>query len=246
MQILLLTENIEANTEVNRNQAIGKNQDKDQDRDQAQEQNQDQTQTITSSQMQNYLQKDPSITLLRYLAYKTSQRNLQIITNIDLAKTDKHRLYMSKFKNSVKVMQFLNDTPYTKSELVLLKKTLTQVDAVIINCCSANFDENFRLGFQAALAIEAQKPILIFTSTDVKSFTKALGSSSTTIVNYDRYKLPSIITEFLQKVANKGLTTKINLFITKDQQNTIQQKAKLLNTSQAAVIRRLIDDSKLN
>jgi hypothetical protein len=186
-----------------------------------------------SKRLNTSKQQEQAITFLRYLLHKSSFRDLKIITNVDLSIIDKQKLYINKYKTKLKTDDSLNIPPYTQTNLSKFRTIINEVDAVIIE----NSFENFRLGFQAAVAISYFKPILILNKNAKTNFKSPL----ITITGYTRYTTPIILNEFFKKIKSKNLTQKINFFISKEQKDAIQKKALIANSSEAEVMRRLID-----
>ncbi|MDQ6985932.1 MAG: CopG family transcriptional regulator [Candidatus Dojkabacteria bacterium] len=117
------------------------------------------------------------------------------------------------------------------------KKVIQQADAIIID----NSHSSFRLGYEASIALNMHKPVLILSKE--KDYSEFIQHPSLFGAKYNDTKgIKDNVDKFLNNVHKKMLSIRFNMYISKEQEEAIAKKASTEGLTKSEIIRILIDE----
>lgn len=118
---------------------------------------------------------------------------------------------------------------------VSIKQGIIWADAVIIEISQ----EDFQLGHEATLAIQAKKPVLCLSTN--QDLTNRIQSRYFHAAKYNQYTIDEIIEDFLKKAKKELLKERFNLFLSPTQLSHLRIQAQKHSLTASEFIRQLID-----
>lgn len=116
-----------------------------------------------------------------------------------------------------------------------IKKGIAWADAVVLEVS----DENFQIGHEATLAIQASKHLLCLSLHE--DYSKKIKHRFFHASKYNDFSYESTIEEFFQIVQRAELKNRLNLFISDRHRCLLETKAKELNVNKSEYIRILLE-----
>lgn len=111
-------------------------------------------------------------------------------------------------------------------------------DAVILEISQ----EDFQLGHEATLAIQAKKHVLCLSIHE--DFSKKISNEYFHGAKYSKYDITTYIEDFLALLQEEKLSNRFNMFLTPDQIRYVQDVAEGKGMTMSEYIRELINDDK--
>ena len=116
-----------------------------------------------------------------------------------------------------------------------IRKGILWADAVIIEISH----EDFQLGHEATLAIQAKKPVLCLSIHE--NFTEKINNPYFFGAKYNEYTVEEIIDGFIGRSAKHQLTQRFNLFLSPNQIQYLEKISKDKKLNKSEYFRSLID-----
>ena len=121
-----------------------------------------------------------------------------------------------------------------------IKKGIAWADAVVIEMS----EEDFQLGHEATLAMQAKKHVLCLSTKE--DFSKKIFNKYFHGAKYNEFNVGQVIREFLQKVWGEKLSERFNMFLSKRQVEHLKRKAEKEDVGKSEYVRKLIDEEMKN
>ncbi len=116
-----------------------------------------------------------------------------------------------------------------------IRQGISWADAIVIEISQ----EDFQLGHEATLAIQAKKPVLCLSVN--QDFTNRIQSRYFHAAKYTQYTIDEIIENFLKKAKKELLKERFNLFLSPNQLSRLRTQATKHSLTASEFIRQLID-----
>jgi len=136
-----------------------------------------------------------------------------------------------------KIKQSLSNDP-KKLHYEAIRRGITWADAVIIE----NSQEDFQLGHEATLAMQAKKHILCLSVHE--DFSKKIDNRYFHGAKYNQMTIDEIIESFLIIAQKDLLSRRFNLFLTSAQEQFLKEKGIETGEGASNYLRSLIDQSR--
>ena len=98
--------------------------------------------------------------------------------------------------------------------------------------------EDFQLGHEATLAIQAKKHVLCLSVNE--DYSKKIKNPYFHGARYNRYNIDEVIGRFISKVDREGLSERFNFFLSPSQLTYISEQARLEGRTTGDYLRGLI------
>jgi hypothetical protein len=154
--------------------------------------------------------------------------------NVEVVATEKGN-YQSLVPPRIK--QSLEDNP-TKLHYDAIRRGILWSDAVIIEISQ----EDFQLGHEATLAIQAKKHVLCLSTHD--DFSNKISNRYFHASKYNKMTIEEIIENFLSLARKDLLSRRFNLFLTSSQVQFLKTKGLESGLGASEYLRSLIDIAK--
>ncbi|MCA9376312.1 hypothetical protein KC685_00120 [Candidatus Dojkabacteria bacterium] len=117
-----------------------------------------------------------------------------------------------------------------------IKRGIMMCDATVIEVSR----EDFQLGHEATLAIQAKKHVLCLSVNE--DYSKKIKNPYFHGARYNRYNIDEVIGRFISKVDREGLSERFNFFLSPSQLTYISEQARLEGRTTADYLRGLIEN----
>ena len=169
---------------------------------------------------------------------KTYQANYDKI----LKKLDELRLIVtSPEKNNYKALLNTSKTSHLKTKqeehYLAIKKGIEWADAVIMEIS----EEDFQLGHEATLAIQANKHVLCLSIHE--DYSQKIKSRYFHGAKFNDYTYEEILENFINKISTETLHNRFNLFLSDRHKAHLESKAKELGVNKSEYLRMVLDDT---
>lgn len=128
----------------------------------------------------------------------------------------------------------LKDEKYIHYEAV--KRGILWSDAVIIE----NSHEDFQLGHEATLAIQAKKPVLCLSIYE--NFALKINNKYFFGAKYNEYNVGEVIREFLSEIKKEKFSERFNCFLSSKEIAYLEGVSKKHKMNKSEYLRKLIDE----
>ena len=116
-----------------------------------------------------------------------------------------------------------------------IRRGILSADAVIIEISN----EDFQLGHEATLAIQAKKPVLCLSVHE--DFSEKINNPYFFAAKYSEYTVEEIIEEFIKRCQKRQLSERFNLFISPNEVQYLEKTAADRKMNKSEYLRSLID-----
>jgi len=117
-----------------------------------------------------------------------------------------------------------------------IRRGILWADAVIIE----NSNEDFQLGHEATLAIQAKKHVLCLSLRE--DFSRKIKNEYFHGAKYNEYNIGTVIRRFLQLVQKENLSERFNCFLSKRQVAYLEKKSAHEGVSRSEYLRQLLEE----
>lgn len=138
---------------------------------------------------------------------------------------------------SPEITDFHHPTKDPTTHYSAIRQGIAWADAVIIEVSQ----EDFQLGHEATLAIQARKPLLCLSVRE--DFTNHIQNRFFHAARYNQYTIDEIIANFIQKSQKELLKERFNLFLSPSQLARLRSQAQKQSLTASECLRQLIDKS---
>ncbi|MFC1780380.1 hypothetical protein ACFLY9_01660 [Patescibacteria group bacterium] len=121
-----------------------------------------------------------------------------------------------------------------------IKKGIQWADAVIIEMSN----EDFQLGHEATLAMQAKKPVLCLSLYE--DFSKKVNNPYFFGAKYNEYNVGQVIRNFIGSLQREKLSERFNCFFSKRQVAYLEKKASECDMNMSEYLRKLIREDEGN
>ena len=118
-----------------------------------------------------------------------------------------------------------------------IRRGIQWAQAVIIEVSH----EDFQLGHEASLALQAKKPV--FALSIHEDFSKKISSPFFFGAKYNEHNVDILVSEFLEKTNKENLKERFNLFLSTRQLQKLETQAKEKGMNNSEYIRMLLENS---
>jgi hypothetical protein len=119
-----------------------------------------------------------------------------------------------------------------------IRRGISWADAVVFEIS----DENFQIGHEMTLAIQAKKHVLCLSLHE--NFERKIFSKYFHAARYEVNNVQEVIDSFLKTCQKELLPNRFNFFLSNSQLQFLEQQAKVNNISISEYLRELIDERK--
>lgn len=119
-----------------------------------------------------------------------------------------------------------------------IRRGIVRSDCVILEISH----EDFQLGHEATLAIQAKKPVLCLSIHE--NFEEKIANHYFHGAKYNEYTAEEIVVDFIQKTKRHHLTERFNLFLSPAQLSYLSRESDKRSLNQSELIRSLIDAAR--
>lgn len=100
-------------------------------------------------------------------------------------------------------------------------------------------NEDFQLGHEATLAIQAKKPVLCLSVHE--DFSEKINNPYFFGAKYNEYTVEEVVEEFIKRCQKRQLTERFNLFLSPNQVQFLEKSSAEKKVNKSEYLRSLID-----